>query len=193
MRRYSWLLMTMAVPVLTISGQGVSPTAAVVATRAQAVHLDASRSVKTSLPGRVVTFTPVNDSDLPPDLPTLEKGAVVGVIAIAGSEGGLPSGQYNVFVTRTAAGWEGALERSGKIATISRAVSVAAYPIEHGIPKPMISVGGAAPDDNDNVNAVAPISFASYSPSRDMRTAKKDSVTITVHIHGWTITLKVDL
>jgi hypothetical protein len=191
MRRCSWLLAVMAAPLFSIGGQGLPPAASVVAAKAQAVHLDVSRSVKAALPGRVVTFTPVAEADLPPDLPTLEKGAVVGVVAIAGGEGTLAAGQYNVFVTRTSAGWQTALERGGKIATVSRAVTVAAYPIEHGIPKPMITVGtGAA--DNDQSNAATPVSFASYHPDRGA-VEVKDSITITVHIHGWTIKVTVDL
>lgn len=191
MRTARWTLAAILTPFLALAGQGPPPVASVVAARAQAVHLDVSRATKVAVGRRVATLTPVAEADLPPDSKALGMGAVVGVLAVTGSDGKLPAGQYNVFVTRSANGWEAALERDGKIATVSRAVTVASYPIEHGIPKPMISASDSTAGVDHSEGAQ--LSFASYHPGGPANVAHMAKVTITISGKGWKVTLSFDL
>ena len=174
---------------LTLRAQVVPPTGATVASKAQAVHLDASKVAKVTAGARTATFTAIADADLPPDAKSLESGAVVGSLTVTG-DGTLPAGQYNVYLSKTTNGWEAALERGSKIVSTSRSVTIATYPPQQ-IPKPVIRASVATGEDDDQSPGTRqPVSAGrrphSDAPSSD---AFSGSLTIEVHGKGWKVTV----
>jgi hypothetical protein len=177
-------LIALGAPIRIAGAQLPPPTAAVVQARARAAHLDVSQATRTTLGGRTATFTPVAEADRPANAKALESGAVLGVLGLTGSGATLPAGQYNVYLSRNSNGWEAALEQAGRIVTVSRAVTIASYPIEHGIAKPMITASDSASGSADRSPANPLFAFASYRPSPGAA-ALNGSVTITEAGPGW--------
>jgi hypothetical protein len=181
MRTSRWLLAAALTPFLSLGAQVVPPTAGVIASKAQQVHLDASKIAKVTAANRTATFTAVADADLPPDAKGLERGAVVGALTVTG-DGALPAGQYNVYLSKTTNGWEAALERGGKIVTTSRSVTIATYPPQQ-IPKPVIRASAAGNgDDHQTIDG---------GPNSRVVDAFAGSLTIEVHGKGWKVTLTI--
>ncbi len=200
MRRFHWLLAMSATPLLAVTAQITPPTGVSVASRAAAVHLDATRAATVTAANRTATFIPLANVDLPPSAKSLESGAVVGALTVTGAGGALAPGQYHVFVSKTGDGWQAVLEREGKIATSSRTVAVANAP-ERAIPKPLLQAtgDGGADIDNEDSAGLEPIngsvfSLASYRPApsaaRD-RSRLAKLLEITVGGKDWSVTITI--
>jgi hypothetical protein len=172
-----------------------------VAAKAAAVHLDATRAATVTAANRTVTFIPLVNADLPPSAKTLEGGAVVGALTVTGTGGTLAPGQYNVFLSKTADGWQAVLERDGKIATSSRTVAVAAETTDRAIPRPLLQATGESEENIERDDASVSqtegdgsgslLSLASYRPASPLAhdSTRAGKVTITVGGKDWKVTI----